>query len=426
MKYDQVLIRFGDLMLKGKNRHTFISLTTNLIKQNIKDLNLPMLKTHDRIYLKLQDISQEVIKERLLRVSGLNSFSFVKVTNHDINNIVDICVELINEEIKEEVTFKIETKRAYKQYPLTSLEFTKEVAPLILKRIKPKLTIDVKNPQETLYIEIREEATYIYLKKIKGIGGFPVGVGGKASLLLSGGIDSPVSAYLAMKQGLYLEGIHFESTPMTSIESAQKVIDISKKLALYTPKHEFLVLMVPFMKIHKEILTNIPDPYTITIMRRAMFKIAEKISNERGALAVVTGESVGQVASQTLESINAITDVVRIPILRPLLTYDKQDIIDISRNIGTYNISIRPFEDCCSIYVPVAPTTKPSIKRCRQYEGYIKDFDLLIEEAVKETKIWVIKPDSDIDLSLLGFEMKEAWESINKWLHQKTTQELNI
>ena len=144
MKYDQVLIRFGDLMLKGKNRHTFISLTTNLIKQNIKDLNLPMLKTHDRIYLKLQDISQEVIKERLLRVSGLNSFSFVKVTNHDINNIVDICVELVNEEIKEEVTFKIETKRAYKQYPLTSLEFTKEVAPLILKRIKPKLTIDVK------------------------------------------------------------------------------------------------------------------------------------------------------------------------------------------------------------------------------------------------------------------------------------------
>lgn len=414
MKYDQVLIRFGDLMLKGKNRHTFISLTTNLIKQNIKDLNLPMLKTHDRIYLKLQDISQEVIKERLLRVSGLNSFSFVKVTNHDINNIVDICVELVNEEIKEEVTFKIETKRAYKQYPLTSLEFTKEVAPLILKRIKPKLTIDVKNPKETLYIEIREEATYIYLKKIKGIGGFPVGVGGKASLLLSGGIDSPVSAYLAMKQGLYLEGIHFESTPMTSIESVQKVIDISKKLALYTPKHEFLVLMVPFMKIHKEILTNIPDPYTITIMRRAMFKIAEKISNERGALAVVTGESVGQVASQTLESIRAITDVVRIPILRPLLTYDKQDIIDISRNIGTYNISIRPFEDCCSIYVPVAPTTKPSIKRCRQYEGYIKDFDCLIEEAVKETKIWVIKPDSNIDLSLLGFEMKEAWESINK------------
>jgi thiamine biosynthesis protein ThiI len=414
MKYDQVLIRFGDLMLKGKNRHTFISLTTNLIKQNIKDLNLPMLKTHDRIYLKLQDISQEVIKERLLRVSGLNSFSFVKVTNHDINNIVDICVELVNEEIKEEVTFKIETKRAYKQYPLTSLEFTKEVAPLILKRIKPKLTIDVKNPKETLYIEIREEATYIYLKKIKGIGGFPVGVGGKASLLLSGGIDSPVSAYLAMKQGLYLEGIHFESTPMTSIESVQKVIDISKKLALYTPKHEFLVLMVPFMKIHKEILTNIPDSYTITIMRRAMFKIAEKISNERGALAVVTGESVGQVASQTLESIRAITDVVRIPILRPLLTYDKQDIIDISRNIGTYNISIRPFEDCCSIYVPVAPTTKPSIKRCRQYEGYIKDFDCLIEEAVKETKIWVIKPDSNIDLSLLGFEMKEAWESINK------------
>lgn len=414
MKYDQVLIRFGDLMLKGKNRHTFISLTTNLIKQNINDLNIPLIKTHDRVYLKLGKISPEVIKERLLRVSGLNSFSFVKVTNHDINNIINTSIMLVNEEIKEETTFKIETKRAFKQFPMTSLEVTKEVAPSILKGIETKLKIDVKNPQETLHIEIREEATYIYLKKIKGIGGFPVGVGGKATLLLSGGIDSPVSAYLAMKQGLYLEGIHFESTPMTSIESVQKVIDIAKKLALYTPKHEFVVLMVPFIKIHKEILTHIPDPYTITIMRRAMFRIAEKISKEKGSLAIVTGESIGQVASQTLESINAIEDVVRIPILRPLLTYDKQDIINISMKIDTFDISIRPFEDCCSVYVPVAPTTKPSIKRCIQYERYIKDYDALIEEAVKETKMWIIKPNSDINLSLLGFEMKEAWESIQK------------
>lgn len=421
MKYDQVLIRFGDLMLKGKNRRTFISLTTNLIKQNIKDLDIPMIKTHDRVYLKLGDISPELIKERLLRVSGLNSFSFVKVTDHDISNIINTSIMLINEEIKEETTFKIETKRAYKQFPLTSIELTQEVAPSILKGIEQKLKIDVRNPQETLHIEIREEATYIYLKKIKGIGGFPVGVGGKASLLLSGGIDSPVSAYLAMKQGLYLEGIHFESTPMTSIESVQKVIDIAKKLALYTPKHEFVVLMVPFTKIHKEILTHIPDPYTITIMRRAMFRIAEKLSNERGALAIVTGESIGQVASQTLESINAIEDVVKIPILRPLLTYDKQEIIDISVKIDTFGISIRPFEDCCSVYVPLAPTTKPSIKKCVQYENYIENLDALIEEAVIETKIWVIEPTSDINLSLLGFEMTEVWESIQKWLHQKTT-----
>ncbi|MFA5719514.1 MAG: tRNA uracil 4-sulfurtransferase ThiI [Acholeplasmataceae bacterium] len=414
MKYDQVLIRFGDLMLKGKNKRTFIQLTTNLIKQNIKDLNIEMIKTHDRIYLKLNDTSHEDITKRLRRVSGVTSFSFVKVTDHHFENIIDVAVSLINHEVREGSRFKIETKRAYKQFPMTSLEITKHVAPKILSQITPKLKIDVKDPQETLHIEVREEATYIYLKSIKGLGGFPVGVGGKASLLLSGGIDSPVSAYLTMKQGIYLEGVHFESTPMTSIESIQKVIDIAKQLALYTPKHQFHILMVPFAKLHQAILKYVPDPYTITIMRRMMFRITERISEIRGSLAIVTGESIGQVASQTLESMQVIEDVSRIPILRPLLTYDKQEIINISKAIETFNISIRPFEDCCSIYVPKAPTTKPTIKRSVLYEGYIPDYETLIEEAVLNTKEWIITPNSDIDVSLLGFTMLEAWEVINQ------------
>lgn len=409
MKYDQVLIRFGDLMLKGKNKRTFIQLTTNLIKLNTQDINTPMIKTHDRIYLVLGDTDPSLVKERLLRVSGVTSFSFVKVTDHNLDNIVKTAIDLVNHEVKSGTTFKIETKRANKQFPMTSLEITKDVAPKILSQVKPKLTIDVKKPEATLHIELREEATYLYLKSIKGLGGFPVGVGGKASLLLSGGIDSPVSAFLTMKQGIYLEGIHFESTPMTSIESLQKVIDIAKKLALYTPKHEFHILMVPFMEIHQAILTHIPDPYTITIMRRMMFRIAEKLSQQRGALGIVTGESIGQVASQTLESLEVIEDVTKMPILRPLLTYDKQDIIHISQTIGTFDISIRPFEDCCSIYVPKAPTTKPSVKKSVAYERYI-DYEPLIDRAIENTKLWVIKPNSEIDVTLLGFTMLEAWE----------------
>ena len=414
MKYDQVLIRFGDLMLKGKNKRTFIQRTTNLINQNIKDLDLTMIKTHDRIYLKLGDVDPNQVKERLLRVSGVTSFSFVKVTDHNLDNIINTSIELINHEITDGTTFKIESKRAHKRYPMTSLEITQQIAPRILSQVTPTLTVDVRSPQEILHIELREEATYIYLKSIKGLGGYPVGVGGKAALLLSGGIDSPVSAYLTMKQGIYLEGVHFESTPMTSIESIQKVIDIAKKLALYTPKHEFHVLMVPFTEIHQAILTHVPDAYTITIMRRMMFRITEKLAEQRGGLAIVTGESIGQVASQTLESMQVIEQVTQLPILRPLLTYDKQEIIDISKQINTFDISIRPFEDCCAIYIPKAPTTKPSIKRSIWYENDINDYETLIDKAIENTKLWVITPNSDIDVSLLGFTMLEAWEAIHK------------
>ncbi|MDY0316843.1 MAG: tRNA uracil 4-sulfurtransferase ThiI, partial [Acholeplasmatales bacterium] len=306
MNYDQVLIRFGDLMLKGKNRNTFINQVVRLIRQNIKDLNVEMIKTHDRVYLTINDTSKDLIIERLMRVSGIGSFSFVKTCSYELNDIVETAVTLLNKELDEETTFKVETKRADKTFPYTSQDFSKVISKEILPKLNHKVVVDLHHPKATLKIEIRENQVYLYLKSYKGLGGFPVGVAGNGVLMLSGGIDSPVAGFLAMKQGVQLEGIHFESTPLTSIESAQKVIDIAKKLALYSPKHEFNVLMVPFTKLHQAILLHVPESYIITVMRRMMFRIAEKLALKRDALAIVTGESIGQVASQTLNSMKTI------------------------------------------------------------------------------------------------------------------------
>ncbi len=413
MNYDQVLIRFGDLMLKGKNRNTFINQVVRLIRQNIKDLNVEMNKTHDRVYLTINDTSKDLIIERLMRVSGIGSFSFVKTCSYELNDIVETAVTLLNKELDEETTFKVETKRADKTFPYTSQDFSKVISKEILPKLNHKVVVDLHHPKATLKIEIRENQVYLYLKSYKGLGGFPVGVAGNGVLMLSGGIDSPVAGFLAMKQGVQLEGIHFESTPLTSIESAQKVIDIAKKLALYSPKHEFNVLMVPFTKLHQAILLHVPESYIITVMRRMMFRIAEKLALKRDALAIVTGESIGQVASQTLNSMKTIESVTTLPIIRPLAVYDKQDIIKISQDIDTFNISIRPFEDCCTVYVPKGPSTMPSIKKALQYENYIPNYETLIDEIVENTHSWWIKSDSKIDLSLMGFTVPEAWDVIN-------------
>ncbi len=412
MIYDQVLIRFGDLMLKGKNRHTFINKTINLIRQNIKDTDVEMIRTHDRVYLKLNNTSEEEIKERLMRVSGIGSFSFVKTSEKEIEKIAEASILVLNDQIKQDTTFKIETKRADKRYYLTSQEITQTVAPLILPHINQNITVNVRNPEKILFIEVREEKAYIFLDSIKALGGFPVGVAGKGMLMLSGGIDSPVAALLAMKQGILIEGIHFESTPLTSIESVQKVIDIGKQLAYYTPKHQFYIHMVPFIDIHQQILSTIPDSYVITVMRRMMFKISERLAEIKNGLAIITGESVGQVASQTLQSMKTIETVTNIPILRPLVTYDKQDIINISKEINTFDISIRPFEDCCTIYVPKSPSTAPTARRAESYERHMINIEELIEEAVLQTKTFIVTPNTDLELASHGFTVKEVWDVI--------------
>ena len=245
------------------------------------------------------------------------------------------------------------------------------------------------------------------------MGGFPVGVAGKGLLMMSGGIDSPVAGYLAMKQGIEIEVIHFESTPLTSIESAQKVVDLAKKLAVYAPNNKIKVYMIPFMKMHQALLNYVDESYNITIMRRMMYRIASRLAHMKDILCLINGESVGQVASQTLDSMFVINSVTNIPVLRPLVTYDKNDIIKISRHIDCFDISIKPFEDCCTVYVPKNPVIKPKISKCEEYEAKF-DYEGIIDDILNRTKYLVVSNDLDIDLAMYGIEVGEVIDEIVK------------
>ena len=408
MIYNKILVRYGDLTLKGRNRKIFVQRVVNLVKEKLEGLKTTLEITHDRIYVAINGEDTNEIIKRLSYVSGILSYSLVvRVdTTEDMSQIKEAAVNLINEQIKGDVKFKIESKRSDKTFPLTSLEISKEVSSYVLKHCK-NLHVDVHNPEETLYIELRNKDTYLYLKDIKGMGGFPVGVAGKGLLMLSGGIDSPVAGYLAMKQGIEIECVHFESTPLTSIESAQKVVDLVKKMAKYAPKNRIKIHFVPFKELHMALLENVPESYNITIMRRMMYRITSKLCEKFDALCIVNGESVGQVASQTLGSMFTINSVTNTPVIRPVVTYDKNEIIKIARMIDTYEISIKPFEDCCTVYVPKSPATSPTIEKSELFEKSF-DYETLVNEAVNNVKTITIDTNSDLDLSFLGLEVRNV------------------
>lgn len=412
-KYDKVLIRFGDLMLKGKNQKIFRERAIALLKQNTRNLNVTLEKRHDRLFLVIHDTDMALIEDALMHVTGIGSFSFVMTSLKDYDTIIANAIELIKTEVLTKKSFKVETRRSDKTLPHTSQEITQIVSKGVLNELHELLSVDVKNPEVTLHVEINETEALLYLDSRRGLGGFPVGVAGKGMLLISGGIDSPVAGFLAMKQGVEVEGIHFESTPMTSIESAQKVIELAKKMSRYAYRQEFRLHMVPFYKLHQEIIARISPSYVITVMRRMFFRVSEKLAEKRKALAIITGESVGQVASQTLDSMHTIESVTTIPVLRPLITSDKQDIIKIAKQIDTYDISILPFEDCCTIYTPTGSATQPTIRKALINEKFMVDYDKIIDEIVAETKTFVITPDSDIHLEQHGFTVTEAWEAIH-------------
>ena len=408
MIYNKILVRFGDLTLKGRNRKMFVSRVVNLVKEKLDGLKTTLEITHDRIYVAINGEDTNEIIKRLSYVSGISSYSLVVRVNttSDMKEIKEAAVNLINEQIKGDVKFKVESKRSDKTFPLTSLEISKEISSYVLKQCH-NLHVDVHNPEETLYIELRNKDTYLYLKDIKGMGGFPVGVAGKGLLMLSGGIDSPVAGYLAMKQGVEIECVHFESTPLTSIESAQKVIDLVKKMAKYAPKNRIKVHFVPFKELHMALLDNVPESYNITILRRMMYRITSKLCDKFNALCIVNGESVGQVASQTLGSMNTINSVTNVPVIRPVVPYDKNEIIKISRMIDTYDISIKPFEDCCTVYVPKSPATAPTIEKSVLFEKSF-DYESLVDLAVENVKTVTIDVNSDLDLSFLGLEVRNV------------------
>ena len=382
--YTTLMIRFGELNTKGKNKIMFINTLLRNIRHALKEFkNLEISKTHDRIYIELNGEDHNKIHEKLQMVSGIQNYSFVNRVEKDMDKIIDACEELIKD--KEKFTFKVRAKRADKNFNVHSDDMNRLVATRILKNYEHK--VDIHNPDINIYIEVRLEGAFVYLDVIKGLGGFPLGVIGKSMLLMSGGIDSPVAAYLMMKRGIKIEAVHFASPPYTSDGAIKKVKDLLKVLAGI--QEEIKLVIIPFTKIQEKIYEGKDESYNITIMRRMMYRIAEREAIMNNCLALCSGESIGQVASQTLESMATINEVVKLPMIRPLAIFDKLDIIDIAKKIGTYDISIRPFIDCCTIFTPKNPTTKPSIKRAEALEKEF-DYETLIEEAINNAEVvWI-------------------------------------
>jgi len=380
-----ILVRYGEIGLKGKNRIFFEKVLMNNIRKSLSDLKgIEVLKEHGRLYVKHEDLTGKVL-ERLQRVFGIVSVSPAKVAALEMEAIKESALAHIKDTgYKRGSTFKVETRRSNKSFPYISPEISRIVGAYILQNVEG-LSVDVKNPQIVLKIEIRDKSAFIYCADYSAPGGLPVGVTGKGALLISGGIDSPVAGWLAMKRGMKLVGIHFHSFPFTSERSKQKVVDLCRILARYGGSIKLHV--VHFTEIQKEIKKNCPEELYVTIMRRMMFRIAQKICAAEGCSAIFTGENLGQVASQTLESMAVIEKVVDLPVLRPLITMDKAEIISKAKEIGTYEISIQPYEDCCTLFVPKHPVTKPKLEAVEKAESKLPALEDLLREAVERTEI---------------------------------------
>ena len=390
MIYDHIMVRFGELSTKGKNKTDFIRTLAKNIKNTLADFNeIEVITRYDHIYVKLNGLEPEGIIEALQDVSGIHSLSLVLKTDPDIENLKNVCLEMVKAE--EGKTFKVHAKRANKKYPIISDQINREIAGHILRNTD--LKVDVHNPDILVSIEIREEGAYVFAHTYPAAGGYPLGVGGKTMLMLSGGIDSPVAAYLLMKRGIRIECVHFASPPYTNVGVIEKLKDLLGKLNKYQP--EIRLNIIPFTKIQEDIYKYCDESYAITVMRRMMFRIAERMARRRRCLAISTGESVGQVASQTLDSMQVINEVTRMPVIRPVVCYDKEDIIRLARKIDTFEISIRPFEDCCTIFAPKNPKTKPDYKKCLEFEEKW-DWESEINDAVKNAEVIYINKNTSL------------------------------
>ena len=385
-----ILIRYGELSLKKSNRNQF----TQRIIQHIKTAlahfpNLVFQNKGLRYYIVLNDHDPEEIIPILKKIPGIYSFSVVYRCESDLESIKNAALEIMQQELaKGKRTFKVETNRAYKQFPLTSLEISQTVASYLFKSL-PDLKADMRHPDFTLFLDVRDEGTYIYTEVILGMGGFPAHIQGKGLLMVSGGIDSVVAGYLAIKKGVEIEAVHFASPPYTSDNALQKVVDLLEQLAPYTLNGTILLHVVPFTTLQQLIYQYAREDYGITIMRRMMYRISERLAKKIQAEIIINGESIGQVASQTLESMSVINSVVTMPVIRPLAMMDKEEIINIARDIGTYDISIRPFEDCCTVFVPRHPQIKPRLHVAEKEEQNF-DFEKSVEEAMKRIETIVL------------------------------------
>ncbi len=372
-----ILIKYGELTTKKANRNIFIKTLNENILNSLKRYDVKIKKDRVRMYIEAKEEELEEIVKKLKNVFGLHGIVICYKIHNNIEEIQKSSLKKIKEEIG--TTFKINTKRADKEFPIPSMEMNNKIASTILK--ETNLKVDVHNPDIMLHIEIRKDFTYIYTKEEKAVGGYPVGIQGKGMLMLSGGIDSPVAGYLALKRGIKIECLYFESPPHTSLEAKNKVLELAKIIEKFGGNIK--VHIVPFTKLQETIYKEVPHEYMITIMRRMMYRIAEKYAQKRKCKIIINGESIGQVASQTLSSMSVINEVVKMPVIRPVACFDKLEIIELAQKIGTYQTSILPYEDCCTIFVPKHPVINPCIQKAKEYEK-VFDYETLIEETIEK------------------------------------------
>lgn len=385
-----IIIKYGELTTKHDNINFFIKTLKNNIESSLSGIDNKITYDVGRMFIET-DKYDEVVK-KLTNTFGIHEINIAyEIDDRSLDNISKVLIELLSD--KDFNTFKVVTKRSDKSYPIKSMDVSKSLGGVVLKN-KKTVKVDVNNPELLINVEIRNNKAYLYFEKVEGIGGYPVGTLGKGMLMLSGGIDSPIAGYLAMKRGIRIEGVYFDSPPHTSIDAKNKVLELASILSSYSGYVKLHV--IHFTEIQEAIYRYCPKEYMITIMRRMMYRIAEKLAHKNNCKAIINGESVGQVASQTLTSMAAINEVIKMPVLRPVCCYDKIEIIDLAKRIGTYDVSIRPFQDCCTIFVPDHPVINPEIEKAREYEQAF-DFETLINEAVKNDEVIKLPLENKFD-----------------------------
>lgn len=394
MQYSEIMIRYGELSTKKKNRMRFI----NKLKNNMEHVlsiypDISVKTDRDRGHVYLNGTDYHEVAESLKEIFGIQAFSPSFKVEKNVDTLVKAVQEIMTSVYKDGMTFKITAKRSDHSFELDSRALNHTLGDAVFS-VLPNIKAQMKQPDINLKVEIRDEAAYISYENIRGAGGLPVGTSGKGMLMLSGGIDSPVAGYLALKRGVDIEAVHFASPPYTSPGALKKAHDLTRKLTKFGGNIQFIE--VPFTEIQEEIKEKAPEAYLMTLTRRFMMRITDRIRENRNGLVIINGESLGQVASQTLESMQAINAVTATPIIRPVVTMDKLEIIDIAQKIDTFDISIQPFEDCCTIFAPDRPKTNPKIKNTEQYEKRM-DVEGLVERAVAGIMVTTIQPQADSD-----------------------------
>ncbi|HGD6577581.1 TPA: tRNA uracil 4-sulfurtransferase ThiI [Streptococcus agalactiae] len=394
MQYSEIMIRYGELSTKKKNCMRFINKLKNNMEHVLSIYPDVSVKTdRDRGHVYLNGTDYHEVAESLKEIFGIQAFSPSFKVEKNVDTLVKAVQEIMTSVYKDGMTFKITAKRSDHSFELDSRALNHTLGDAVFS-VLPNIKAQMKQPDINLKVEIRDEAAYISYENIRGAGGLPVGTSGKGMLMLSGGIDSPVAGYLALKRGVDIEAVHFASPPYTSPGALKKAHDLTRKLTKFGGNIQFIE--VPFTEIQEEIKEKAPEAYLMTLTRRFMMRITDRIRENRNGLVIINGESLGQVASQTLESMQAINAVTATPIIRPVVTMDKLEIIDIAQKIDTFDISIQPFEDCCTIFAPDRPKTNPKIKNTEQYEKRM-DVEGLVERAVAGIMVTTIQPQADSD-----------------------------